>query len=106
MIAARIMHLKFMQSGWLPAIRGFGKDRDTTFAETNIKKLGALVVQRNEKGDVALTLINRAGPAKTIHDKYRIVPKAIARVMLGFAPYIRRKLGDEAADAFKEIRSG
>ena len=105
-LTRRDRHLHFMRSGWLPAIRGFGRDTENTFVKTNIKKLGAVVAQTNENGTVAITLINRAGPAKKIHDKYGIVSKAIGRVMVGFAPYIRRKLGDEAGDAFKKIMRG
>ena len=102
-IQRRMKHLHFMQSGWLPAIRGFGRDRETTFAQTNVKKLGALIARHNDQGDVSLDLINRAGPARRIHEQHGIVRKAVAKVMRGFQPYIRRKLGDEAVKAFRQI---
>ena len=102
-IERRQRHVGFVQAGWLPAIRGFGNDRETKFVHTNIKQLGAVVAQTNDNGDVSITLINRTPPAKKMMEKYGIIKTAVTRVRLGFAPYIKRKLGDDAVKAFSQL---
>lgn len=96
-IYRRIKHRKFAAAGWLPAIRGFIQ-RDTVTSLD--KRLGAVLARVALTGEVHITLINRAGPIQKVMDKHSILRKAVNRVFMGFSPYIKRKLGEEAQKAF------
>jgi hypothetical protein len=99
-IYRRIRHRKFAAAGWLPAIRGFVRtDTVTTFN----KRLGAVLAQVDLNGRCHIQLINRAGPIAKVMSKFGILRKAINDVFRGFAPYIKRKLGDEARKAFWKL---
>jgi hypothetical protein len=99
-IFRRIKARKFAAAGWLPAIRGFVRPDTVTTLD---KRLGAVLARVETTGATHITLINRAGPIEKVTAKHGILRKAVNDVFRGFAPYIRRKLGEEARRAFWKL---
>lgn len=96
-IQRRIRSRFFSAAGWKPAIQGFVQSATVT---TFQKRLGAVLAQVDMSGRCHIELINRAGPIQEVTDRHQLLRKAVNRVFRGFAPYIKRKLGDEARAAF------
>lgn len=103
LIAARLRHRKFLAAGWLPALRGFLAAGENGLPKASAKKLGALVAQVQEDGNLHLRIINHAGPVRTILQRKGVLRRAVNRVYRGMNAYIKRKLGEEARKAFWQI---
>ena len=99
-IQRRIRSRFFSAAGWKPAIHGFLQSNTVT---TFQKRLGAVLAQVDMNGRCHIVLINKAGPIQQVTDKHQILRKAINDVFRGFAPYIKRKLGDDARAAFFKL---
>lgn len=99
-IDRRIRARKFAAAGWLPAIRGFVNPTTVTSLD---KRLGAVLAHVADNGEVHITLINRTGGIETVFNKHGLLRKSTNQVFRGFAPYIHRKLGDEAVKAFFKL---
>ncbi len=100
MINARVRSRYFHAAGWKPAIHGFIRaDTVTTFN----KKLGAVIAQVDMSGKCHIIELNRAGVIQQVTDRFQILRKAVNDVFRGFAPYIKRKLGEEARKAFWKL---
>ena len=99
-IKYRIEKRKFAASGWLPAIRGFVNQGTVTSLE---KRLGAVLARVSMTGDADITLINKILKIRKVFTEHPILRKAVSDVMRGFAPYIKRKLGEEARAAFFKL---
>jgi hypothetical protein len=100
-IARRIRHRFYQAAGWKPAIHGFVSDTTVT---TFDRRLGAVRARVETATGVShIQLINRAIAINASVRKYNILRKAVNRVFAGFAPYIKRKLGEDARKAFYKI---
>lgn len=100
MINARVRSRYFHAAGWKPAIHGFLKNNLVT---TFQKRLGGVIAAVDMNGRCHIVEINRAGIIREITDRHQILRKAVNDVFRGFAPYIKRKLGEEARAAFWKI---
>lgn len=101
MIQARIYHRKYHAAGWKPAMQGFvGKGTVTTVN----KRYGAVIANVDMNGICHIQLINRIGVIEQVMAQHpEIIKNAVGRVMIGFSPYIKKKLGEEAQRAFLNI---
>lgn len=96
----RIKHRKFLGAGWLPAVRGFVQTNTVTSLD---KRLGAVLAQVSNSGEVHIVLINRAGGIEKETNSRGLLRKATNRVFLRIAPYIKSHLGADARKAFWQI---
>ena len=96
----RINARRFLAAGWLPAVRGFVQNNTVTTLD---KRLGAVQAQVETTGEVHIVLINRAGGIEKETKARGLLEKAVRRVFLDIAPYIKSHLGEEARKAFWKI---
>lgn len=100
LIAWRTRHRKFLAAGWLPALRSFVAAGETGLPKEAVKKLGALIAQVQDDGNLHIRIINHAGPVRTVLERKGVLRRAVNQVFRGMNSYIRRKLGEEARKAF------
>lgn len=92
----RVHHRKFHAVGWIPAMKGFMHST----VHTNVRALGGVNALVNMAGEAHIILFNRAGVIAKVTRQHNLLHKAVSAVFRNAAPYIKKKLGEEARRAF------
>lgn len=90
----------FHALGWLPAKKGFSKTNTVTSVRN---KYGALYAVVEQTGTAHLQLVNFTGHIEKVTGRHGIMQRAVNDVLADMRPYIKTKLGQDAAIAFDLI---
>ena len=97
----RVARRKYSASGWLPAVRAF--IRDGGYRSNGTPQGFAQGRIDAASGEAVIRLVNRTAVIEQLTRSRGILQRAVSGVVANMAPYIRRKLGEDAERSFRQI---